>query len=299
MPGLLSSTVLTFFSLLCSSEATYLRLRPPTTIPGCKECHQQKLDALGSLTNQQSRSSSSNEITDNNENAIEAEEGLVAMNGNNRPKNGRTEVSKSLTSLTTTGQSSSPDRSAEAISTGPPHHLSSLHSTKGGNGTPNDSNNGSGGGSGSSSGSDGSASKSSAPNAFASCKPWLGDKDPCQPKPFVPVNLLPPASTLAGLPGASIASPIMAKAKPLMEKALQDAKDLGKQEHDHAQEIIDKKKIERDTVSKALEDLSMEKKARIANGEPPPGLIPNENEGSGEEEDGTADSPCPVDASGN
>jgi hypothetical protein len=49
-----------------------------------------------------------------------------------------------------------------------------------------------------------------------------------------------------------------------------------------------------------LDDLSTEKKARIASGTPPPGLIPDEGEDgseSGDDEKNDED-PCPVDASG-
>ena len=53
---------------------------------------------------------------------------------------------------------------------------------------------------------------------------------------------------------------------------------------------MDDKKKERDVVTNALKDLSNEKRARIANGEPPPGLIDNEDENDSD--------PCPVDASG-
>ena len=133
---------------------------------------------------------------------------------------------------------------------------------------------------------------------FGVCKPWLGDSDPCNPLNYKPIHLGPPAAILDSLPGVPIAAPFMGLAKPLIIKSLAGAISLGKKEHAHAQKLLDDNKKERDTVAKALDDLSTEKKARIANGKPPPGLIPDDDSTESSDDETNDEDPCPVDASG-
>jgi len=145
--------------------------------------------------------------------------------------------------------------------------------------------------------------------AFSLCKPWMSP-DPCDLKPFKPINLYPPPSILESLPGVPISSPFTSLAKPLVAKSILTATALGMKERKAAKKILDDKKKERDIVNKALEDTSAEKIARVANGEPPPGLLDDdenpyndtyepEDPDESKKNQGTEDDPCPVDASGN
>ena len=275
--------------LISISESLHLR-RPPTSITECKECHKQKLQAIGDGSN-------NNDPTDQ-----QNSEGEVILPGSNRNSKTNNDVGKS-SSESTNDSSSSKTVATTATSTTINKHGIDRNGKKQGATTATstttinkhgiDQN--------------GKKQGKGGFGAFSLCKPWMSP-DPCDIKPFKPINVYPPPSILESLPGVPISAPFTSLAKPLVIKSILGAIKLGGKERAAAQKNLDDKKIERDLVGKALEDASAEKIARIANGEPPPGLLSDESgknddpydDPDDEEKDDKApeEDPCPVDASG-
>ena len=247
---------------------------PPQKVSDCKECYQKRINLISSSTSTHGATT-----MENQKDVAEAHEGLVNLKGD-----GETVTKEKEEAADPSSKTGSPNRRSSI-------QPESVDHQDQGTGQRTEVQQKEGGGEKSSGGKYG---------GFSVCKPWLGDSDPCNPIEFKPIHLGPPAAILDSLPGVPIAAPFMGLAKPLIIKSLAGAISLGKKEHAHAQKLLDDNKKERDTVAKALDDLSTEKKARIASGTPPPGLIPDEGEdGSESGDDGKNDEdPCPVDASG-